>query len=95
MEGIPAWKGDWALLSDALCSQLPDAPRLGLACSALSWFSALSSFAWESLLLKVVWPAGREWLSLTLLLSPQEGGRAAEGLARPGPSPGLQGPESY
>ena len=39
--------------------------------------------------------AGREWLSLTLLLSPQEGGRAAEGLARPGPSPGLQGPESY
>lgn len=89
------WKGGWALLSDAPCSQLPDAPHLGLSCPALSWFSALSSFAWEPLLLQVVWPAGREWLSLTLLLSPQEGGRAAEGLARPGPSPGLQGPESY
>lgn len=89
------WKGSWALLSDAPCSQLPDAPHLGLSCPALSWFLALSSFAWDPLLLQVVCPSGREWLSLTLLLSPQEGGRAAEGLAHPGPSPGFQGPESY
>ena len=34
------------------CSQLPDAPHLGLSCPALSWFSALSSFAWEPLLLQ-------------------------------------------
>ena len=46
------WKGGWALLSDVPCSQLPDAPHLGLSCPALSWFSALSSFAWEPLLLQ-------------------------------------------
>lgn len=75
----------------SLCSHsFPDRPHLGLSCPALSWFLALSSFAWEALFLQVVCPS--EGMAQPNFASqPQEGGRAAEGLAHPDQAQGSRG----